>query len=291
MEKVITGNTKLYGLIGKPVKHSRSPEMQNYAFEHHDIDSVYLVFEVDDTNLESAIHGLKSLGVLGYNITMPIKQSIIPLLDELSQEAEIIGAVNTVINQKGKLTGYNTDGQGFVQSLVMEGIEPKEKVYSILGGGGAAKAIAVQLAIEGAKEIRVFSRNLSQGESIKNSILNHIDGVVVDNYSLDMELLKQKCTDSDVLIQTTGVGMGEYEGQSVVTDLSVFHENLIAVDVIYHPAETKFMQMAKTAGCKKIINGLGMMIGQGAIAFKIWTDQEMPVELVKRHLGFSTAGK
>lgn len=281
----ITGYTRLIGLLGYPIRHSRSPHMHNSSFRHLGLDFVYLVFEVDNNNLEDAINAMRTLDVTGFNVTMPNKQKVIPLLDELSVEAKIIGAVNTVHHKDGKLIGYNTDGKGFVDSLNDQGIDPKGKTFCIVGAGGAGTAVSVQLALDGAGELRIFTRRPEQGEALVKKITDGIPGANVSAFPLDMAILKEKCSDADVFVQTTGVGMGDLEDQSVVSDPTVFHENLAVVDIIYSPANTRLMKMAKEAGCKQVFNGLGMMLGQGALAFNIWTGEQMPIEFVKEELG------
>lgn len=282
----ITGYTRLIGLLGYPIRHSRSPHMHNSAFRHLGLDYVYLVFEVDNQNLEDAIKSMRTLDVTGFNVTMPNKQKVIPLLDELSVEAKIIGAVNTVHNKDGKLIGYNTDGKGFVDALGYEGIDPKGKTFCIVGAGGAGTAVSVQLALDGAGELRIFTRREEQRNELIQKIKEGVPEVEIKAFPLEMDILKEQCKDADVFVQTTGVGMGEAEDQSIVTDPTVFHPDLAVVDIIYSPATTRLMKMAKEAGCRKVFNGLGMMLGQGALAFNIWTGEQMPIEFVKQELGF-----
>lgn len=282
----VTGYTRLIGLLGYPIRHSKSPHMHNSAFRHLGLDYVYLVFEVDNDNLEDAIKSMRILDVTGFNVTMPNKQKVLPLLDEVSVEAQIIGAVNTVHHKDGRLIGYNTDGKGFVDALGFEGIDPKGKTFTMVGAGGAGTAVAVQLALDGAKELRIFTRRPEQSQALAQKILTGVPNVKVEAYPLDMELLKEKCVDADVFVQTTGVGMGDKVDESVVTDPTVFHPNLAVADIIYSPAQTRLMKMAKEAGCYKVFNGLGMMLGQGARAFKIWTGEDMPIEFIKKELSF-----
>lgn len=280
----ITGQTRLIGLLGYPVRHSLSPHMHNSSFRHLGLDYVYLVFEVDNNNLEQAVNAMRVLDVTGFNVTMPNKQKIIPYLDELSIEAKIIGAVNTVHQVNGKLVGYNTDGKGFVDSLIEDQLDPKGRTFCVIGGGGAGTAISVQLALDGAKEIRIFTRRPEQGKDLVQKISKEIPGVVIGAYDLTMEYLKDKCRDADVLIQTTGIGMEDTQDQSVITDPTVFHQDLAVIDIIYSPAVTRLMKMAREAGCRIVRNGVGMVLCQGALAFNIWTGETMPMEFVRREL-------
>jgi len=276
----ITGNTRLIGLLGSPIRHSVSPMMHNTAFQHLGLDYVYLVFEVDDHNLEGAVQAMKTLDVTGFNVTMPNKQKVIPLLDEITESARIIDAVNTVKNQDGRLVGDNTDGKGFVMSLTDEGVAVKDKDFVIIGAGGAARSIGIQLALDGARKISIFNRTLQQADDLKKVIEEYIPGCTVETHEIDMGLLKAEALKADVLVNCTNIGMGVHKDQSVITDPSVFHKDLVVADVIYSPPFTKTLQMADAAGCKTI-NGLGMMIGQGARAFKIWPGEDMPADLIK----------
>ncbi len=279
----ISGYTRLVGLLGKPARHSRSPQMHNTAFQHLGLDFVYLSFEVDHDNLVDALNAMRTLDAAGFNLTMPNKQKVIPLLDEVSQEAMILDAVNTVKIDNGRLTGYNTDGIGYVMSMKEEGIDVKGRKFVVIGAGGAARSIAVQLALDGVAEIALFNRSKEPAETLQKLIGEHIPGCRVSVFGLDMLLMKEQCRDADVLVNTTNVGLGQDADQSVVTDPDVFHPDLVVSDIIYSPLKTKLLQMAEDAGCKTI-NGLGMLIGQGALAFKIWTGVDMPADIVKAEI-------
>ncbi|OPL09351.1 MAG: shikimate dehydrogenase [delta proteobacterium ML8_F1] len=276
----ITGKTRLIGLLGSPIRHSVSPMMHNTAFEHLGLDYVYLVFEVDHDNLDDAVKAMKTLDVAGFNVTMPNKQKVIPLLDEITESARIIDAVNAVKNERGRLIGDNTDGKGFVMSLTDEGVAVKDKDFVIIGAGSAARSIGIQLALDGARSISIFNRSKEPASYLKEVIEKNIPSCDVQAYSLEMSLLKEVVHKADVLINATNVGMGQHQDKSVITEASVFHRDLVVADVIYSPPFTKTLQMADAAGCKTI-NGLGMIIGQGALAFKFWTGEDMPADLVK----------
>ena len=209
MEKRISGKTGLLGLIGSPVGHSASPAMYNYSFEKLGLDYAYLAFDIKVEQVKDAVAAMRTLHMRGCNVTMPDKTEAAKYMDELSPAAQIIGAVNTIVNDDGKLTGHITDGEGFVQNLRDHGIEIKGKKITVAGGGGAATAIQVQCALDGAREI----------------------------------------ASSDIFANATIVGMKPMEKESVVKDLSAFRPELVVADAVYNPEETRLLREAKEAGC------------------------------------------
>lgn len=280
----INGYTGLTGLLGSPVSHSISPLMHNEAFRHLDLNYVYLCFDVGAEDLKSAVEGLKTLGVRGFNCTMPDKNRMCELADKLSSEAEIIGAVNTVLNENGVLTGYNTDGIGYMQSIKDAGYHIIGKNMTLLGAGGCATAIATQAALDGVSEIRMFSRKSKFWNRACHLVdtLNQKTNCKVSLYEFqDERALKQSLDISDILTNATSVGMEPDSGHSLIPDSSFFHEGLIVSDVIYNPRETLLLKQAKECRCKTC-NGMYMLLYQGAEAFRIWTGQEMPVEVIKK---------
>ncbi|WP_326906818.1 shikimate dehydrogenase [Sedimentibacter sp. MB31-C6] len=284
--KRVTGQTELIGLIANPVRHSLSPTMHNESFKRLGLDYVYVAFEVDNDTLKNAVNGLKALKVRGFNVSMPNKIKIIQYLDELSDASKLTGSVNTVVNDNGTLTGHITDGIGFIKALSEEGIEVKGKKITILGSGGAGTAIMVQSALEGAKELSIFNRNIELKTNTKNIIkkLNNNTNCISTLYALeDKSKLREQIESSDILVNATGVGMKPQEDQSLITDSSILRKELVVFDCIYSPRETKLLAMAKKNGCK-IINGLGMVLFQGAASFKLWTGQEMPINHIKKIL-------
>lgn len=277
----ITGKAKLVGLLGYPISHSLSPQMHNTAFSHLGLPYAYLTFDTKEDNLEDVLKAMRVLNVAGFNVTMPNKTNVIPLLDEIAPEAQWIGAVNTVINDNGRLIGHNTDGKGYVQALREEGIDFEGKKFVVVGAGGGAKAVAIQLAADGAGEIVILNRHLEGAEIISNVIKDKIPTCKASALEFNADTLKEALKDADILVNTTSVGMTPNEDASIVTDPSVLRRELIVSDIIYKPAKTKLLKMAEAAGCRTI-NGFGMMIWQGAMAFKIWTGEDMPVDLVKQ---------
>ncbi len=281
--KEITGHTKLTGLLGSPVSHSISPMMHNESFKQLDLDYVYLAFDVGTDTLKTAVDGLRALNVRGFNVTMPDKNLMATLCDKLSPAAEISGAVNTVVNDNGILTGYTTDGIGYMRAASDAGHNIIGKKMTLLGAGGAATAILVQAALDGVSEISVFSIRDTFWERAEKIIamLNERTNCKVTLYDFsDESVLRREIADSTILTNGTSVGMAPDVDKSIITDTSMFHKDLIVSDVIYNPRETKLLRLAKEAGCQTF-NGLYMLLYQGAAAFRLWTGQDMPVDCIK----------
>lgn len=279
----ITGHTKLTGLLGSPVAHSISPMMHNEAFHLLNLDYVYLCFDVDTTNLKTAVDGMRIMGVRGFNCTMPDKNLMCELADKLSPAAEMIGAVNTVVNDNGVLTGYNTDGIGYMRAVKDAGHDIIGKNMTLLGAGGAATSLCVQAALDGVKSINVFSirdQFFDRAQKMVDSINKNTDCKAALYDLADKTELNKSIENSHILTNATSVGMAPNVDNCIITDESVFREDLIVSDIIYNPKETKLLSMAKSHGCQTF-NGLYMLLYQGAEAFKIWTEQDMPVEKVK----------
>lgn len=282
MEKRITGKTGMYCLIGTPVGHSGSPAMYNYSFAQTGLDNVYLAYDVPLEKTEEAVNALKVLGCKGFNVTMPCKTKVAELVDELSDAAKLIGACNTVVIKDGKMYGNNTDGMGFVRNLKENGVEVKGKRMTVMGAGGAATAIQVQLALDGAAKISIFNRKdefYDNAERTMAKIKEMLPQCEVNVYPLeDTEKLYAEIADSDILVNATKVGMKPLDDQTLVEDTSVFRPDLVVADVVYNPKETKLVQSAKAAGCKVAVGGIGMLLWQGAVAFHLFTGKEMPTK-------------
>ena len=286
--KQITGHTKLTGLLGSPVSHSISPMMHNEGFQQLNLDYVYLAFDVSPDALSSAIYGLRAMNVRGFNLTMPHKSEMCTLCDILTPAAQIIGAVNTVVNDNGCLTGHNTDGVGYMRALKESGINIVGKKMTILGAGGAATAIFVQAALDGVSEISIFSRRsrfYERAEKIIQTLSEH-SSCKISLYDFDdLDLLKREISESAILVNGTSVGMSPSIDQSLIPDTSFLHKDLFVSDVIYNPRETMLLKLAHRAGCQTQ-NGLSMLLYQGAEAFKLWTGEEMPIQIIKEKFFF-----
>lgn len=289
MSERITGHTELIGLMAYPIRHSNSPAMQNEAFAKLGYDYAYLAFEVGADEIEDAVKAIRTLKMKGSNVSMPNKTLVGQYLDELSPAASLCGAVNTIVNDNGRLIGYNTDGMGFMAALEDNDVHVVGKKMTIVGAGGAATAVEIQAALDGVKEISVFNardafwdRAVEMVDKINRE--THCHAVLYD--LADHERLKKEMADSYLFVNATGVGMKPLEGQSVVPDESYFHRDLVVVDLPYSPPETAMRAMAKKAGCKTM-NGLGMMLFQGSAAFELWTGKPMPIEYMKEILHIS----
>ncbi len=283
MPQRITGHTELIGLIATPIRHSKSPMMHNTAFEALGLDYVYLAFDFPPEGLEDAVKGLKALGAKGWNVSMPYKADIIPLLDEISEVSRLCNSVNTVINRDGKLYGTVTDGTGYMRSLADRGFDVKGQKLTVLGCGGAATAICIQAALDGVREISIFNASdafFHRAEENAEKINAHTH-CVAHAYPLeDRDRLRAEIADSALLANATSVGMGKLEGISLIDDPTMLRPDLICTDVIYSPEETAFLRLAREAGCPTM-NGLGMVLFQGAESFRLWTGMEMPIDAVK----------
>ena len=287
MEKRISGHTQLLALLGSPVGHSASPAMYNYSFEKLGLDYAYVAFDVKEEGMEQAIEAMKLFNMRGCNVTMPGKNIAVKFMDELSPAAELIGAVNTIVNDNGHLTGHNTDGVGFVRNLKEHGVEVAGKKLVIAGGGGAATAIQCQCALDGAREITIFNKKdafFQRSVDTAEKIMKKLPECIVNVYDInDIDKMTEEINSAEIFINGTIVGMKPMDDQSVIKDTSVFRKDLVVCDVVYNPEETKLLREAREAGCT-CIGGKGMLLWQGVAAFKLYTGQDMPVEEVKEKL-------
>ncbi|MFQ5975315.1 MAG: shikimate dehydrogenase [Candidatus Hydrothermarchaeales archaeon] len=275
---MINAKTKLFCVIGDPIEHSMSPAMHNTVFEEMGLNCAYTAFKVEKGFLGDAIKGMKALGIQGVNVTIPHKVSVMDYLDDLSDEARIIGAVNTVKIQD-KLKGFNTDGIGALRALKNGGVDPVGKDILILGSGGAARAIAVTLALQGGissltilgvieEELKRLVEDVSKGTKIKAV------GKLMDD-----RILKEEVQKTDLLIHCTPVGMHPNVDQSIVP-LQLLRRDLKVMDIVYNPRETKLIKDAKEAGALTI-EGINMFVNQGAESLRIWLGIDAPLELMK----------
>jgi shikimate dehydrogenase len=277
----IDANTKITGILGHPVHHSLSPLMHNTVFKHLGLNYVYLPFDVTPENLKDSINAIRCLKIVGVNVTIPYKEKVMAYLDRIGTEAELIGAVNTVKNIDGELAGFNTDGQGFVESLKNDlGFSPKGKSILMVGAGGAARGILVSLALSGAKKISVTNRTYNRAEKLIEEFSGRFPSVKFFTLPLDNNALKNCLGDTDLLVNTTSVGMN---GGSLKLPLGYLPKSAVIYDIVYNPLKTSLLLEAEKAGLTTH-NGLGMLVFQGALSFKIWTDVDVPVKLMREIL-------
>ena len=275
----ISGTTGLYGIVAHPIKHTISPFMHNCAFEKLGIDDVYMAFDVEEKDFDIYMKSVRVLPIKGMNVSMPYKQKIIPYLDELSDEAKLCQAVNTVKNVNGHLIGHITDGEGFYHACLEKDWHIDNQKIVMLGAGGAAKAIIVSLARHGAKEIVVYNRH---SYDYIQELNEHFEtSISLKDLSCKDEL-KKDIKDSYLLIQATSVGMVPHEKECLICE-DMFVDGLKVADLIYNPKETILLKKAKSFGLETM-NGEGMLLYQGALAFEFWTNQKMPINDVKERM-------
>lgn len=276
----IDGATRLIGLLGSPVAHSKSPAIHNAAFAATGVNAAYLAFEVAPEKLAAAAAGLVALGAAGWNVTMPHKTAMAALCDELSPAARIVGAVNTVVVQDGRMTGHITDGSGFTAALTDRGFNPAGKQVALFGAGGAARASAVQLALDGAAQLAIFNRTVAKARMLAETIAAET-GCAARAYALDdVEALRAAVTEADLVINGTKLGMAPYPETCVLPDARWLARRPVVADFVYNPVQTRLLAMAAAAGCPTL-DGLAMLLWQGAQAFALWTGRPMPVAAVR----------
>ncbi len=283
----ISGKTGLTALIGSPVSHSISPKMHNLAFDALGIDCVYLALDIGDADLKTVVDGLKAIGILGYNVTMPFKERIAEYMDELTDASRLTGACNTVIFKDGRMIGHTTDGIGFMRSLEDYGCDVTGKKITVLGAGGAAKAMIAQAALDGVAAIDIFRRNRAPRFSETVAFAEKIETFTGCHVSVcdfaNRDQMQKSIAESVLLVNATNIGMAPNEDACPIADASLFYPELFVYDIIYNPGVTRLLAMAEAAGCRTA-NGENMILFQGAASFQCWTGREMPVDLIRKKL-------
>lgn len=279
----ISGHTQLGCLLGTPVSHSISPLMHNEAFRLLGMDRIYLCFDTKEKNLGTIVDALRQMNVYGFNLTMPDKERVLPYLDRLSPAAQMIGAVNTVVNENGTLIGHNTDGIGYMRSLQDVHYNCTSAPMTLIGAGGAASSIAVQAALDGVPVLHLINRRgrswdhaNALADKINQNTSCHAD--VID--LADTAAVHAAISESHLLTNATSLGMAPNTDATPIPNTSCFHQELLVSDIIYNPRTTKLMQDAAQCGCRTT-NGMYMLLYQGAAAFKLWTGQKMPVDPIR----------
>lgn len=271
----ISGKTKVVGLIGYPVEHSLSPAMHNAAFEHLNLDFCYVTFSVRPDFLKDAIKAIVALNLRGVNVTVPHKENVLPLLDTVNEEASFIGAVNTILNSDGTLMGFNTDGRGFMESLSEASIGVEGKNVLIIGAGGACRAVSYYLS-DRAGSLRIFDTDGAKAEKLVHDL-----GSIRSNVSRSADV--NDLDGIDVVINATPLGLKETDPAPL--DISLIRKEMTVCDLIYR--ETPLLRAASQKGCKTL-DGLGMLLHQGILAFEIWTGVKPPVETMRKAVGQMT---
>lgn len=273
----ISGRTRVCCVIGDPIEHTLSPLMHNAAFKHLKLDLVYVAFRVRKEELENAVKGMCSLGIHGLNVTMPHKNAIIKYLDEVDSTAKFIGSVNTVLNNDGKLMGFNTDGLGALKALKENQVHLDGKKLLLLGAGGAARAIAFQLASE-VEELRILNRDGEKAKQLAKALREKFNRKIVGD-TLSASTIKEQLKDADILVNATSVGMHPNPEQTLV-NREWLKPNMAVMDIVYNPVETRLLRDAKSVGAK-VVYGTEMLVFQGAASFEIWFNRPAPVEVMR----------
>jgi len=281
LTKPLSGRTRVVAVFGYPVQHSLSPGMHNAAFQALELDYVYVPFNVHPDDLENALGGIRALGIVGANLTIPHKERAVELLDSVSPEALQIGSVNTVHNVDGILKGYSTDGEGFMRSLEAEGKSADGSRAVVLGAGGSARAVVHALAVHGA-QVSVVNRTASRAVDLAEQLSGVLPGGrgSVRAIALDSTEARNAIEEADLLVNCTSVGMHpNTEEQPIPSEW--LHDRLFVYDLIYNPLKTRLLEAAEAAGARGA-NGVGMLVYQGAISFEIWTGRKPPTEIMEQ---------
>ena len=280
----INSNTKIVGVIGHPIKHTLSPAMHNYAFNKLKLDYVYLPFDISSTGLKDSLKGMIALGIKGINVTVPHKERIMEYMDELSDSAKIVGAVNTVVNDNGTLIGYNTDVNGIIETLKEFKDDINGKTVSVLGAGGAARSVIYTLINNfNVKKINIINRTVEKAESLKDYFSSKMLFEKIKTYELIPPDVTEILAKSKLIINASSIGMSPEDDDSPTTIPESFSNNQIVFDIVYNPRETKFLALAKSQGALTI-NGLKMFVEQGAKSFELWTNETMPTDQISELL-------
>lgn len=270
----ISGTTRILGIIGNPISHTMSPRMHNAELKRLGLDYVYVAWEVATENVPDAIRGIRALNVAGINVTIPHKEAVLPLLDEVVAEAKLVGAVNTIKNDDGRLIGYNTDVPGWSEDIQQD-IPLAGKKICVLGAGGAARAVCVAAGINGASELLIVNRTASRKEQLASELSRNFASLKVNAITFDELGAQQSIAMNDVIVNTTPIGMKSQPGCPVPREWLRPHQYVY--DTIYGTTDTELMKAARSLGCR-VRGGAGMLVRQGALSFKIWTGVEPSVE-------------
>jgi len=279
---ILRGTTKLVGVIGFPIEHSLSPPMHNAAFAKLGMDWAYVAYRVEPARVPEAIRGIVALGMVGLNVTIPHKQAAAELVDELDPAARALHSVNTIHNLSGMLKGYSTDGPGFVRSVEETGARLQGKAVTLIGAGGSARAVAYALVSAGVGSLTVAARRPQKAEEVAAMVTEHT-GRSVAVVDLNSPSARETVLRSDILVDSTSVGMHPNVDVPPVIPADWMHAGQLVCDLTYNPRETCLLKAARAAGAETL-DGTGMLVHQGAIAFEIWTGVKAPVETMREAL-------
>lgn len=280
----VKATTDIYGIFGHPVKHSLSPDMHNSAFNTLGLNSVYVAFDIDPESIEEAARAIRVMGIRGINITIPHKQTIIPYLDEVSPDAKLTGAVNTVKNENGRLLGYNTDVGGFLRAIREDlDFSPEGNTLFLIGAGGAARAVLSAFCMNGGAVVYITDIIKDKALELANQFKANFQNITIETVELDNQnLIEQKLNEADILVNASPAGMDSVGSLDI--PLTSLNKNAVVYDLVYKPPDTNLLKEAKQLG-HKASGGLSMLLYQGAESFEIWTGENAPVEIMKKALG------
>jgi shikimate dehydrogenase len=277
----LPGQTMLYGIFGYPIGHSLSPLMHNTAFAYHGIEAVYLPFAVHPAHIEIAVKSIAALQMGGVNVTIPHKQAVLAWMDELSPEARLIGAINTIHLRDGRLHGYNTDGTGFLRALEEVDCAVAGRTVMLLGAGGAARSIAVQLCLSGIGRLLLANRTRTRAEDLAAFLKRTVPHADISVVAMGESSLAAQLLDTQIVVNATSIGMHPHDPLLLPpTALSPQH---LVCDIVYRPLQTPLLRAAEQQG-SRTVDGLGMLLHQGAKAFEIWTGYAFPLPLIRARL-------
>lgn len=284
MKNTFHFNTQIIGIIGHPIKQSYSPFIHNVAIELKKIDYVYLPFDIPSANLRSALKGMTALGIKGFSVTIPHKESAIQYMNDISEEAAMIGSINTIVNDQGKLTGHNTDVYGVLETLLPFKDDISGNQISVIGAGGSARAVIYTLIRHfKPKKIFIINRNERRAETLKEFFVEKMKFSSIKTKELIPPAAFEVIKDSKLVIHATPVGMNPNENDSITTSTDVFSKGQIVFDLVYNPQMTLLLKTAIRAGAKTL-NGLSMLVNQAAKSFELWTGVDFPREDVHKSL-------
>lgn len=281
----VKATTKIYGIFGHPVKHSLSPDMHNSAFNQLGLDSVYVAFDIDPDNIGEATNAIKVMGIKGINITIPHKQTIIPYLDEVSPDAKLTGAVNTVKNDDGKLSGFNTDVGGFLRAIREDlDFTPEGKTLFLIGAGGAARAVLSAFCMNGGAVVYIADIIKEKAIELADQFKENFKNIRIETINIgDRGIVSEKFSEAHILVNASPAGMDGVGTLDI--PLRSLNQDAVVYDLVYKPVNTQLLQDARELG-HKASGGLTMLLYQGAESFEIWTGETAPVDVMKKALGY-----
>ncbi len=281
----VKATTNIYGIFGHPVKHSLSPDMHNSAFSELGLNSVYVAFDIEPENIGEATNAIRAMGIKGINITIPHKQTIIPFLDEVSPDATLTGAVNTVKNEEGKLSGFNTDVGGFLRAIREDlDFSPEDNTLFLIGAGGAARAVLSAFCMNGGAIVYIADILKDKAIELADQFKGNFENIRIETIEMeDKDTVSEKFSEADILVNASPAGMDGVGSHDI--PLTSLKKSAVVYDLVYKPQNTKLLTDVRELG-HKASGGLTMLLYQGAESFEIWTGETAPVTVMKKALGY-----